>query len=49
MLFRSKDPGERRDLAREEPKRVADLKKRLDAYLEDIDAAMPQPNPAHGK
>ena len=45
----AKDPGERRDLAREEPKRVADLKKRLDAYLEDIDAAMPQPNPAHGK
>jgi arylsulfatase A-like enzyme len=41
-----RDPEERRDLAADEPKLVADLVRRLDAYLKAIDAAMPRPNPA---
>ena len=37
------DPEERHDLAAKEPKVVADLQKRLDAYLRSIDAGMPTP------
>ena len=44
-----RDPEERHDLAAAEPARVADLVRRLDAYLKAIDAAMPRPNPQYGK
>lgn len=40
------DPEERRDRATQEPKVVADLQRRLDAYLRAIDAGMPTPKPA---
>lgn len=42
----SADPEERRDRAAAEPKVVADLQRRLDAYLRAIDAGMPTPKPA---
>ena len=37
------DPGERHDLAAEDPARVQDLERRLDAYLQSIQAGMPAP------
>jgi len=40
------DPEERRDRAAQETKVVADLQRRLDAYLRAIDAGMPRPKPA---
>jgi arylsulfatase A-like enzyme len=50
MLFDVvKDPGERNDLAASDKKRVEEMEKRLDAYLADIKAAMPRPNPEYGK
>ncbi|MCX6895184.1 MAG: sulfatase-like hydrolase/transferase [Verrucomicrobia bacterium] len=39
------DPGERRDLARELPDQVAELNRRLTAYLAAVNAQMPKPNP----
>lgn len=45
----SKDPGERNDLAAAQPARVAEMEKRLDAYLKAIHAALPTPNPEYGK
>lgn len=44
-----RDPGERRDLAAALQDQVADLDRRLDAYLTSIGAALPKPNPAFGK
>lgn len=44
-----RDPEERHDLAAQEPRLVADLVQRLDAYLKAIDAAMPTPNPQYDK
>jgi len=46
LFFVSADPEERRDRAAAEPKVVADLQRRLDAYLRAIDAGMPTPKPA---
>lgn len=43
------DPGERHDLAAEDPARVQDLERRLDAYLQSIQAGMPTPNSAYRK
>ncbi len=43
------DPGERHDLARSEPQRTAELRRRLEAALRAIGAALPQANPAFGK
>lgn len=41
------DRSERHDLARENPARVSDLDRRLDAYLGEIHAQMPAPNPSY--
>jgi uncharacterized sulfatase len=41
----AKDPGERRDLAREMPEKARELDKLLTDYLLAIDAQMPKPNP----
>jgi len=43
----AKDLGERHDLAKELPEKVAELTRRLDAYLTDVGAQMPTPNPAY--
>ncbi len=39
------DPGEQSDRASAEPDRVADLKTKLDKWLEETDARFPVPNP----
>jgi hypothetical protein len=41
------DPGERRNLARELPERVAELDQRLSRYLQAVDAQMPVANPRY--
>jgi len=41
----SQDPSETRDLARSEPARTADLRHRLDAWLQETGARLPSPNP----
>jgi arylsulfatase A-like enzyme len=41
----AKDPGERRDLAREMPDKAKDLNQRLSDYLTAVSAQMPKPNP----
>ena len=41
----AKDPGERRDLAREMPDKVKELDQRLTDYLAAVNAQMPKPNP----
>jgi len=41
----AKDPGERRDLAKEIPDKVAELNRRLDEYLKSVNAQLPTPNP----
>ena len=41
----SKDMGEKNDLADRKPEVVARLHDRLNAYLESVDAQIPQPNP----
>jgi arylsulfatase A-like enzyme len=41
------DRSERRNLAKENPARIAELERRLDAYLEVVHAQMPAPNPAY--
>jgi len=43
----SKDVGERHDLANEMPERVADLHRRLDTYLQAVEARMPKANPQY--
>lgn len=46
LLFNlAEDIGEQRDLAEEMPDRAAELSRRLDEYLEALDAQMPVPNP----
>jgi arylsulfatase A len=40
----AKDPGERGDLARQMPEKVAELDRRLSEYLKSVDAQMPTPN-----
>jgi len=42
------DPGERRDLARREPQRTRDLRRRLDIWLAEVGGQPPRPNPALG-
>lgn len=39
------DPGEREDVAADYPDRVRQLSLRLDGYLRDTEAVIPQPNP----
>ena len=39
------DPGEKRDLAKEQPARIKELSSRLTAWLEETGARMPPPNP----
>jgi arylsulfatase A len=41
------DPGERRDLASQQPEQVKELDARLTAYLTSVTAQMPKPNPAY--
>ena len=41
----AKDPGERRDLAREMADNAKELDARLTAYLAAVNAQMPKPNP----
>ena len=41
------DPGEAHDLAAKEPERTKMLRDALHAYLEEVGAAMPRPNPEH--
>ncbi len=41
----AKDPGERRNLAREMPEKAEELNQRLTAYLLAVGAQMPVPNP----
>ncbi len=41
----AKDPGERRDLAREMPDKVKEMNQRLTEYLLAVNAQMPKPNP----
>lgn len=42
----AKDAGERHDLAKEMPRELADLDRRLSDYLKAVNAQMPTPNPA---
>lgn len=50
MLFDvSKDAGERDDLAKQIPKQVAELDRRLSEYLKAVDAQMPEPNPSYDR
>lgn len=42
-----KDPGERTDLAKDRPERVADLDKRLTDWLTAVKASQATPNPAY--
>jgi len=42
----SRDIGERRDLAKEEPEKAADLDRRLAEFLKTVNAAMPSANPS---
>jgi arylsulfatase A len=45
MLFDlSKDIGEQRDLAKDQPKETVELDRRLSEYLKSVDAQMPSPN-----
>ena len=39
------DEGEQHDLATERPERAAELRARLDAWRNEVGAAMPTPNP----
>ena len=39
------DPGEATDLAALQPEQAADLRRRLDAWLADVGAQLPSPNP----
>ena len=39
------DSAERSDLANSKPEKVAELEKRLDAYLKSVEAQMPTINP----
>jgi arylsulfatase A-like enzyme len=39
------DPGERRDLASQQPEKVKELDARLMTYLKSVNAQLPQPNP----
>ena len=39
------DEGEQRDLAAERPQRAAELRSRLEAWRQEVEAAMPTPNP----
>mgnify|MGYP000368545971 CR=1 FL=1 len=41
----SKDPGERKNLAKQHPEKVAALMGKLDAFRRETDALMPSPNP----
>ncbi|MEM0897439.1 MAG: sulfatase-like hydrolase/transferase [Verrucomicrobiota bacterium] len=43
----SKDISESTDLSSREPEKAQQLNDRLTAYLEEVDAALPQPNPDH--
>jgi arylsulfatase A-like enzyme len=43
----ARDPGEAKNLAATEPKRVAELLAALDAWRKDVQAQMPVPNPKH--
>jgi hypothetical protein len=43
----AKDPGERRDLAKELPDKVRELNQRLTDYLAVVKAQLPKPNPAY--
>src|SRR5262245_3910324 len=43
----SDDPQESRDLAATQPERVAELTRQLTAWLEDVEAKLPQPNPQY--
>lgn len=40
-----KDPGEKNNLAETQPEKVAELNAKLDAFLKETDALMPEPNP----
>ena len=42
------DPGESRDLSKQESERAADLRAKLREYLEKVDAPMPRANPKFG-
>ena len=41
------DPGERRDLAKDQPDKATELDKRLSDYLASVNAQMPTPNTAY--
>jgi len=41
----AKDIGERHDLANEMPEKTADMARRLDEYLNSVNAQLPKPNP----
>ena len=41
----AEDPGEHRDLAREDPERVQRMRRRLTDWMEDVQAKRPTPNP----
>lgn len=43
----AKDPGERRNLAKELPDKVAELNRKLDEYLKSVNAQIPTPNPKY--
>jgi len=43
----AKDPGERRDLATQLPDKAKQLDARLMAYLKEINAQLPKPNPSY--
>ena len=45
FLILSRMTAERNDLANSKPEKVAELEKRLDAYLKSVEAQMPTINP----
>lgn len=45
----AQDIGEKNDLAGQQPRRARRMKRKLDDWLEDVNARMPELNPAYGK
>ena len=44
----SEDLGEKKNLSKDKPELAALLEDKLDAYLRDVQAHMPKPNPDYG-
>jgi arylsulfatase A-like enzyme len=41
------DPGEKNNLSKKQPEKTAELERRLNEYLNTVEAELPKPNPAY--